>query len=544
MLPNKVLSNGQCLFRIPQEPGINIAIAAIFSQFRMYRPVGEEPRLYYLTSPLVQYTEPITNEPYWKFANLQLGIARKVTFENIHNILLSSEAVALAVKNAYWSDMTLLKKGRKPSQNTWLENQVDLFLNSGWGVLLHEPVHISFRSDEYSLAYLDPALFVPGPMPSWDSFMSQMRPEMRPVFGAFIYSALDIQNQGRQILYIYDTRGTGRTGKTSISQALLAGAMSQTVAALSEDVLENEFGYAHFYGKRLLIHGDCQNPRILKNAKIHAISGGDLCPIVYKHQMAFTAHLHAKIIIMANEAPNIEAFKGHESSRLIAIELDESKCTSREHYDAAGNFVGNNSYTERLTAELPHFLSFCKEAYTTLCPTSREIIVPETMFDSTVSDYEDIFISVFKEFFEASRDYNITASQMYEILDAVIPKFEKSNKLKSSWKTFLETMDIRQDRFKIEGHRVRVFLGIRKKGGVNYSNLSLSNTLPSTFTSDNMSSDMSNVEIVNSLLSTPGVEEASVEIPPEIIAGSFTGTSAEIIDKKEPDADVDFIGEL
>ena len=481
MKPETVLPSGSCLFKPCTEPGLDGNISRIFSLFRVYCPIGDDPRLYYLTDPGHTYTDPATSVSYISYLNLQLGVAKKCTFYNVKNILYNtSESTARSVHNYYRSAMALLPpKKVPPSEESWLERQWNLFRCLGYGVLPTEPYHVSFRTDEYTLAFVDRSKIVPGPMPTWYAFMSQMNVNMRPVFAAYVWAALDRENEGRQLLFVYDKKATGKTGKSSVGIALRNGLLEQVTSALNEKVLENEFGFAQFYGKRLLIQGDCQNPKILKNDKIHAITGGDMVSVVYKGQMAFTARMHARIIVMSNDPPNIEMYRGHEKSRLICIELDASKCTAKDHYDSEGRFIGNNGFIPALVAEIPQFLYYCQEVYPQLCPNRREILVPEMSFETTVSDYEDHFDNALQNFFEVDPSYSISAYDMYSILGIVIPEFvsvHRNHKIISQWKSFLESHDIHAR--KIYGARtVRVFLGIRKKGGENYVPLSKKDTV-------------------------------------------------------------------
>lgn len=471
MKPTLVTPAG-AVFPLLSVKGIHKGLAFIFSQFRIYGAPGETPRLYNLTGTGSTYTDPLTNNTGIVFQNLQCMRCGFLIFDTIYNLLtLSSESTARTLNNMYQSDMSLriAQKKKTISHEIWFHRQYDIWIRSGYGILDAEPFQVSFDPAEYCYAYIDQSTLTPGPTPSWDAFESQMEPTgISKQFEAFIWASLDRHNEGRQMIYCYDKAGEGGTGKTSVSNALSAGLLEQVTGALNEDVIKNEFGFAQIYGKRLLIVGDCKNDKIIKNQKLHAITGGDLCSVVYKGKMAFFAKVYARVLIFSNDAPTLDVYRGHEKSRVIIIRLDPKLCKEKRHYNTQGQLMGDNNYVARLIAELPHFLHRCRENYETLCPSHREIQVSDDMFANVNSTEEEIFVEFFDSHLETAEPASYLRSiDVYTMLTAQLQsewgRGSNSNAL-MNFKLFLSSKNIHQTRKTIDGKKVRIFTGIKKKG--------------------------------------------------------------------------------
>jgi hypothetical protein len=482
MKPVKKLDDGSILFPLLVRPQLQLNLANIFMQLRIYRGIGEEPRMFFLTDPGVPYQDSDTNTNYRRFKHLQLWKCKRCSFKNFFNLVLSNGTIARDVERAYNSDQAMhdnKSKRRFPSQKKWLEKMWEIYEASGYGVIEgEEPVSVTLSTDEYAYAYIDQSILNDGPCPAWDAFMSQMEPEgISEQFKAFIWSALDPVNMGRQICYIYDDCASGKTGKSTIARVLSRGVLEQVVGSFNEKVLRNEFGYAMVYGKRFLLCGDNKNPRILQNEELHNITGGDLVSIVYKGEMAFFAQIYARVMIMSNDPPQIDTYRQHETSRIILIRMNSKKCTETSHYQN-GVFVGDNSYEERLAKELPHFLYKCRDAYKTYCPTRREIVVPNSYILDASSDDEDLFEQFVNDFLEYGSDYYIESSRVHDMLFNQIPSSNKNNgKIMGNFRVYLENHGVYKTQRNVDGRRPRVYVGIRKKNDTSMLSSSTSESL-------------------------------------------------------------------
>lgn len=462
-----VLPDGRVTFKPFTMPEISPSLCAYFAKLRIYRGIKKDPQLYYLQDSLHLVTEQDeegSDRTYYTISNLQLISVGKVSAETIWNLFTSSEAVSSTILMAYRTGIQLKQIPATMDLKRWFKRLVDYFEVSSYGVLNSSPVSVSFRNDEYTLAYFDQNKIVPGEFPTWNSFMNQMDEQLRPVFASFIWAALDNTNTGRQIMYIYDKKATGKTGKSGVISALTDGVLQQITAAITEKAIKDQFGYAQIYGKRLCVIGDCKNSSIIKNEVIHNLSGGDIAPVINKGEMAFFSKVYARIIIMSNQPPSIDTYRSHESSRLIAIELDGRNSLEKNHIKD-GVFVGDNGYINRLIDQLPFFLHFCRECYATICPTHQELIVPDIGL-SVGTEEEEQFEGIVSEFMEIGTDYVLTAADLRGVLQVTFQNVSSYNLdlLLGRFRTYIETLGVTKKRALFDGRRQFIYHGIRKKG--------------------------------------------------------------------------------
>jgi hypothetical protein len=428
--------------------------------FRIFREMGTGSRLYLMSA--MPKTVQVKGDYFVVYDHLQLNWVGNASFENFFETILALPTFSAALSKAYRSWVQGYSgKGSPPRYETWLRNQYDAWVESGYSVLAYEPVPLTHDCMVHALSYIDDSLIVPGLFPAWENFMSQFEdPADSETFAAFIYAALDETNYGRQVMYIYDN---GKTGKSDVCSAITS-LLPQVAMGVSAKVIDDRFFNGAVYGKRLLILGDCKNPNILKTERIHSITGNDHCFVERKYQTAFSANLYARVIVMSNYPPLIETYREHETSRILVLKMDHSKCRTKEHYNGKGEFIGNNNFRGELQSQLYHFLHYAKECYEKLCPAHRELTA-YTSKSKVVSNTEDIFESVFNEYFTVTGDKKdiIWVSDMYDHLEACMPNFFKREHtyLIHDWKQFLES---RGAPYRAVGKpRRRGYIGIRKK---------------------------------------------------------------------------------
>jgi hypothetical protein len=369
---------------------------------------------------------------YLGFPNLELEIRGGCSYDSFKGIVLQYKTV-LEKLNGEHSE---IKKA--PSFVRWLMNLFEEWEYSGYGILKDYPAQISHSNKDYTYAYIDDSKIIPGETPNWDNFESQFTDKkMIPVWRAFCWSVFDPENTGRQILYMYDPPGS--SGKSPVG-GVFYDTLPRVCALWSASVASNHFNW-NLYGKRFLIYPDCKNTAIVKSEFIHALTGNDPLTWEQKFEPVIQARNFMRIIIMSNDAPQIDEYKKHETSRIITIQLDNRLCANKSHFGKSdGQIMGNNSWIKSLKKEFWHFLCKCRESYSELCPTRKEIIIPqqaeiytnsgsndqmEEFFSTTCSPKEDGAIStvaVYKMFFEQYKNIKQDAFTQSDIIKFLLNK--------------------------------------------------------------------------------------------------------------------------
>lgn len=257
--------------------------------------------------------------------------------------------------------------------------------------LIDLPMPYATRKGIPCINYLDLDEFVKnGQHPTWDFYLLRYTRDEAEVLKAFIYSIFDADNRGRQLLYIYDN---GFSGKSAMINAIASGLGDGLVAALQKDSLNNQFGLAKVWDKRLCTIDDNKNRNIIRSEKMHMMLGGGRGEIEQKGRNSFSAQFNLKIIVAGNVTPEIDTAAIHEISRLILLkpqvnndilqQIAAKNADGTIRYDSYGKpmLIGDAGFSERLAAELPNFLSTCKLAYNILCPTQSNIILPDSVRD-------------------------------------------------------------------------------------------------------------------------------------------------------------------
>jgi len=276
-----------------------------------------------------------------------------------------------------------------PSLFEYWETVKPYWARDSWFRLANAPVNISSDKEEATFFYFDSTTISEGPCPKWTEWMEVFPEYAKPVFRAWMWSIFDAKNKGRQAMWLQDQ---GYTGKSSMISALTKFVGHQTVAAISKDSLGNQFGYSTIYGRRLAVFGDSKNPKLLHDSKIHSILGGDVVSVERKNVQAFSAQVHAKILIGSNHTPEIDLGARSEITRILYIPLHEPSLKTMKKFckvdergkimrqeDGTPVFIGGHLEDE-LFAEIGHFLFSCQKDYDELCPNRKDILMPKEMY--------------------------------------------------------------------------------------------------------------------------------------------------------------------
>lgn len=282
------------------------------------------------------------------------------------------------------------------------------------------PTIISNKKDEPSLHYIDlDSVVADGETPTWDEFAERFSQDDFRVLMAFIWSLLDANNKGRQLLYIYDPDGF--SGKSVLMSVLARFLGPDISASLQKDSLNNQFSLAKIWDKRLITIDDNKNRLLIRSEKMHMILGGGWADIEMKGKNSFHAKLFAKVMAGGNVPLSIDPYAVHERSRLIMIRtrMEERILKRFCLLDKNGNLVkrngkpimlGDPSFEENLLSEFPAFLKKCREVYKELCPTNANIILTEEQVDALFNladDNDYLFDRIVEDGYEIDEKYSM-----------------------------------------------------------------------------------------------------------------------------------------
>lgn len=301
------------------------------------------------------------------------------------------------------------------------------------------PKMFSNNPDEPALNFIDLAhLAVEGPCPTWDKYMERFSQGEQEVFKAFIYSIYNVNNTGRQLLYVYDKHGY--SGKSVMLAAISSLLPPRIVQTLQKDSLSNQFGLAKLYGKRLITIPDNKNTKLVVSEKMHMVTGGDSADIEFKGRDSFRLDkLECRIIACGNTELEIDPDVDHEVTRLITIKPKMTEKLLKEccETDANGELVigingkykmhGDANFAKNLIAEMPAFLFECKKYYDKLCPTDADIICPDDVLanmDDMIDPEVEVFGELLNNYFELGENCVATSSQLMQQFQHAIDELD------------------------------------------------------------------------------------------------------------------------
>ena len=307
------------------------------------------------------------------------------------------------------------------------------------------------------------------PTPTWDQWLCKLGAEpFRKVFKAWLFSVFVAGNTGRQILWIEDAGGGG---KGTIANVIQRYMRYVGCGAMDSHMLTDGFGAASAYGKRLLIHPDNKNPRLLSSGLIHQITGGDQVRVNDKFEKAFTAKMDAKVMVLANCRPEVDMHLLHESSRLIYLLLDPNAAGADRSHRVVQNgevqLVGDSDFPNRLFAEMSDFLAGCHKEYVELCPKGANIKLPAEVVEaaqiSCSSAEADSFEHMADEGMLFGADYYLPRHSLATFVKDL--KTPGGNFALSSMKKYLESRGCRDFRLP-DAKRSKVYLGCTLKSEI------------------------------------------------------------------------------
>lgn len=248
--------------------------------------------------------------------------------------------------------------------------------------LPYDPVPSRFLSEPGFCYQRLPFDLEQGETPAWDEFCSRL--SNADYFKAFIWTAFEPKNKGRQILWM---TGNGQDGKSTAMSAI-AKALGEASCATKVNIFESKHGTSMLEGKRLVYVADCKDTRLLMNGSVREATSGDESVIEPKGKTPYSKALNLKMIVFSNQLPSVSSQQA-DISRVLPMEVAPSKNTD------------DPQWGEKLYEQLSHFLWDCRETYNRICPHHGNFRLDEAtkaMIDDFAASYEDDFETAVRDY--------------------------------------------------------------------------------------------------------------------------------------------------
>lgn len=217
-------------------------------------------------------------------------------------------------------------------------------------IFLEYPTSITNDPTAPTTCYYDLSRIVDGPTDAWDDFLARSGPG-RWVLPMFLYAMVQGEHFGRQVLNL---DGGAGAGKSIFGEAIKALLGAENCHAINDHALMGKFGGRELLGKRALINADLKNVLLAKHELMHQITGRDTIRIEEKYQAAFSARIHAMIVLMSNSPVRVYG-EDNEISRLLPIKI----------LPAAGRTAGelDTNWEKKFISQVFHVAFKGKELY-------------------------------------------------------------------------------------------------------------------------------------------------------------------------------------
>lgn len=216
-----------------------------------------------------------------------------------------------------------------------------------------------------------------GTMPTWDRILSRV--SNCEAFLAWVGSLFDESSYLQQYVWMY---GDGLRGKGCINR-FLEKVFGPAYASKQPREGGDKFWTHGLIGKRLVVFPDCDDVRFITSGLFKSMTGGDPVTVEAKGEMAYTARLKAKYLVLSNEKPNISSDFA-DNRRIIYCEVG-----AREDAAAA---VGSG-FEEELWEQGGAFLGRCAEAYRrhSAGPILADVIAIKEWVEDVEMPFEEVF---------------------------------------------------------------------------------------------------------------------------------------------------------
>lgn len=155
--------------------------------------------------------------------------------------------------------------------------------------------------------------------PELAELMKRTSPDEANAVEMFIGSLFDYESTRHQYLYLH---GVGNDGKSMLKDAIQLMFAEQGIAIMDgDDLTGDKHASSDLEGKRLLLFPDLRKPSLPSSGIFKKITGDDTIGVNPKGMPRHNIKLCAKVIILSNDAPQLEGNRADER-RLISAHFE------------------------------------------------------------------------------------------------------------------------------------------------------------------------------------------------------------------------------
>lgn len=245
--------------------------------------------------------------------------------------------------------------------------------------------------------------------PVIDAWLADVAPaghaqEYKDVLAASLACVIVPGNTTRQAKWLH---GGGYDGKTVFLSAV-ARYFGSAACSLQIAAMKDRFGMATIENKRVVLVDDQKDPTIVAQPWFHQASGGSFGAIERKFKQPRSCRMHAHFFIAENIPPNVNVWEANQTSRIVYIRLRKrteaemlAKGVLFKDADGVVHRVGDSTFVDKMTTEIPKLLAYGLSIYNRMCPTNGDILVPpcmvQAMYDHCVSPETELLTSYLDE---------------------------------------------------------------------------------------------------------------------------------------------------
>jgi hypothetical protein len=233
----------------------------------------------------------------------------------------------------------------------------------------------------------DPVENAPRP-PELSEMMARTSADEANAVEMWIGSLFDYASTRHQYLYIH---GVGNDGKSLLKDAVQLMFSQQGIAVMDgDDLTGDKFATSDLEAKRLLVFPDLRKPSLLSSGIFKKITGDDIIGVNPKGLPRHNIKLCAKVLILSNDAPQLEGNRA-----------DERRIVSAHFRSFEGG--EDSEFKARFLAAAPAIAQYCYSKYCAWRAQNQFKALPQSadaladaMADSTASRAADLAEQLFK----------------------------------------------------------------------------------------------------------------------------------------------------
>lgn len=264
-----------------------------------------------------------------------------------------------------------------PTVATYIKHSMSAFLARPEKFIKSELiVDASNSKDVFTYNYLDTSKFTEGPTSEFDTWGAYTFTTSRQyhTFCAWIGSIFDAEGNSKQMCYMH---GNGNMGTSKIQMAIAKVLGKYGVTSFSgPESLVGQFVNSSVVGKRLALITDVKNPDIARKGIVHNWTGGDNIQVNQKHKQSYTIAKYLKVWDCENQPLTINFEEDNQMSRVLYFRLKTRTKADKVALgimDEQGNELGDNTFQQKLDAQVYHWIYKCIGLYNKLCPNRSQI---------------------------------------------------------------------------------------------------------------------------------------------------------------------------